>query len=400
MALDDKQIQAVQEASGHSIFGSSSLPRIIACPASVGEELKAGLRPTSIYAEKGTELHAWTEQALKAKDPYAYIYSQKISIEDTAYILDAVEYVLSVLALHPPGAVMELEAKGSLASYGLPEVFGTMDVVIKSPMRTDVIDHKFGHGVAVYAKDNYQLVSYLGMSVPFISAPDTDHELYVHINQPPLNIYDPWRVDWDVMYQMILGDISDAIAKARSEDPPFGPTAKGCRFCNANMGCTARHKGLMQQAALIQQMAKDPGVVPNEKWATFLEAAEALKAAIKHVETHALTEIQKGNSFPGFKLVSSRANRKFVDEQAGADFMVARLGKKAYKPQETISLAQAEKIDKSLTKDEGWASLIHKPLGAPKLVRDTDKGTALVYGTASLMNQIAQEESRKPSVFE
>lgn len=392
MALDDKQIQAVQEASGHSIFGSSSLPRIIACPASVGEELKAGLRPTSIYAEKGTELHAWTENALKSDDPHKYIYDQNIDIEDTAYIIDAVEYVQSILVLHPPGAVMELEAKGSLQSYGLPEVFGTMDVVIKSDMRTDVIDHKFGHGVAVYADRNYQLVSYLGMSVPFIPTPDKDHELYVHINQPPLQIYDAWRVDWDVLYQMILGDITDAIAKARSDDPPFGPSAKGCRFCNANMGCSARHKALMTQAALVQQMAKNPGVVPNEKWAVFLEAAESLKAAIKQVEEHAVTEIQSGNEFPGFKLIGGRSNRKFVDEEAGKKFMEKHLGKKAFKPAEFISLAQAEKIDKNLKKDEDWNSLIHKPPGKPKLVKESAKGTALVYGTAGIMNQIAKGE--------
>lgn len=390
MALDDKTIAAVEKASGHSVFGSSSLPRIVACPASVGEGLKAGLRPTSVYAEKGTELHAWTEKALRSKDPHKYIYAQDISIEDTAYILDAVNYVYEILALHPEGAIMDLEAVGNLGSYGLPEIYGTMDVIIKSPLRTDVIDHKFGHGVAVYAKENYQLVSYLGMATPFIPTPDSDHKLYVHINQPPLNIYDEWQVDWDTLYKMILGDITDAIAQARSDDPPFGPTAKACKFCNANMGCAARHNSIQEQAALVQQMAKDPGVVPNEKWAIFLEAAESLKSAISQVEAHAVQEIQKGNEFGDFKLISGRANRKFVDAEAGNVYIEKRLGKKSFKPQEYISLAQAEKLDKSLKKDDGWNSLIHKPSGKPKLVKKSAKGTALVYGLSGIMNEIAQ----------
>jgi len=392
MALDNDQIKAVEAASGHSVFGSSSLPRIIDCPASVGEELKAGLKPTSIFAAKGTELHAWTEKALPQADPYAYIHKQDIDIEDMTYILDAIAYVQKIFELHPSDAVMELELGGSLASYGLPEVYGTMDVVIRSRYRTDVIDHKFGHGVAVYAKENYQLVSYLGMAVPFEAVPPSDHELYVHINQPPLNIYDEWRVDWDVMYQMILGDVTDAIAQARSDNPPFGPTVKACKFCNANMGCAPRHKALQKQAALVQEMARNPSVVPNEKWAAFLEAAESLKSAIPQVEKYAVSEIQSGNPFPGFKLIAGRANRKFVDEEAGQKFMAARLGRKAYKPQEYITLAQAEKLDKDLKKNDDWNNLIHKPQGKPKLVKESAKGTALVYGTAGIMDQIAKGE--------
>ncbi len=393
MALDEKQIKAVQEASGHSVFGSSSLPRIISCPASVGMELRAGLRPSSPYAQKGTELHEITEKALRSDDPEKYIYSLKaLSVEDTAYVLDAVNYVYEILAKHPEGAVMELEAGGSLGSYGIPDVYGTMDVVIKSALRTDVIDHKFGHGVAVYAEKNYQLTSYLGMAVPFVSTPDSEHELYVHINQPPLNIYDEWRVDWDILYQMILGDITDAIAQAKADDPPFGPSTKACRFCNANMGCKERHSALMGQAKMISQMSNNPGQIPNEKWAEFLEAADALKTAISQVEKHAVTEIQKGNDFPGFKLISGRSNRKFMDEATAHEYMRKRLGKRAFQPEKFISLAQAEKIDKSLKKDETWTGMIHKPNGKPKLVSAGAKGEALVYGVRSIMDEMARED--------
>jgi hypothetical protein len=417
MALDDKQIKAVEEASGHSVFGSSSLPRIIDCPASVGMELKAGLRPSSKYAAKGTELHAVTEAALRAEDPEHYVHNTDLSIEDISYVLDAVEYVHKISRKHNPTlldfivmtpdenghysksevdslvedgkTVMLLEATGSLASYGIPENYGTGDVIIKSEYRTDVIDHKFGHGVAVYAEKNYQLVSYLGMAVDFQPTPDSDHHLYVHINQPPLSIYDEWRVGWDVLYQMILGDITDAIAKAKSDDPPFGPSTKACRFCNANMGCKERHTKLMNQAKLISQMAKNPCEVPNEKWSAFLESAESLKTAISQVEEHAMSEIQKGNEFPGFKLIGGRSNRKFVDEESAQKYMEKRLGVRARLPGKFISLAQAEKVDKSLKDDEKWAELIYKPTGKPKLVAESSKGTALVYGVKGIMQEIA-----------
>lgn len=393
MALDDKQIKAVQEATGHSVFGSSSLPRIISCPASVGMELRAGLKPASIYAQKGTELHQITEAALRSDDPNSYVYSlTDLTIEDTAHVLDAVNYVYSILEKHPEGAVMLLEDTGSLQSYGIPEVYGTMDVVIKSDLRTDVIDHKFGHGVAVYAEENYQLVSYLAMATPFVQNPDKEHELYVHINQPPLNIYDEWRVDWDRLYQMILGDVADALAQAKSEDPAFGPSTSACRFCNANMGCKERHKTLMSQANLVAQAAKNPGAIPNAKWAEFLEAAEALKTAISQTEKYAMSEIQKGNDFPGFKLISGRANRKPMDKDSLNTYMEKRLGKRAYKEKEFISLAQAEKIDKSLKTDDTWNGMIHKPQGKPKLVPESAKGEALQYGVRGLLDDIAKDE--------
>ena len=414
MALDSQQIKAIEAATGHSVFGCSSLPRIVSCPASVGMELKAGLKPESVYAAKGTELHKYAERALRSPDPHKTIYSFPLSVEDTVYVEDAVNYVFDVLKNHPGDLIvmtpdehgtysmsemttiidggktaMLLEAAGSLASYGIPESYGTADVVIKSAYRTDVIDHKFGHGVAVYAKENYQLVGYLGMAVPFNPNPDPDHKMFVHINQPTLNIFDEWEVTSDVMFKMLLGDVTDAIVKAKSDDPPFGPSQKACRFCNANKGCKARHNSLVGQAKLIQQLSRDPSTVSNEQWAAFLEAADTLEEAISNLRKYAIAEIQAGREFPGFKLIAGRSNRKFVDEDKAREFMVARLGKRAFKEPELITLAQAEKVDKTLKNSPEWSGLIYTPPGAPKLVKITEKGEALAYNTGGIMQRIA-----------
>ena len=418
MTLDMEQVKAVEAATGHSLFGGSSLPRIVDCPASVSMQLKAGLKPASIYAERGTLLHKKSEIAARQLDPREYIHSQVLTVEDTVYVLDALDYVQSVVEKHSgkgisipvPDAngeydmaaimlmvesgyiVMLLEFTGSLESYGIPESYGSADVVIISLSRTDVIDYKFGHGVAVYAKDNHQLVAYLAMVVPYTEHPDKDHKLYVHINQPTLGIYDEWRVEWDTMYKMILGDVADAVALAKGENPPFGPTVKACRFCDAKMICKERHNSLMAQARMIREMAKNPARIPNEKWADFLSAAESLKVAISDVEKHAVTEIMKGNDFPGFKLVAGRANRVFLDEEEAHRIMEKRLGKRAKGPAPYISLAQAEKLDPGLTKDPNWIKLVHKPTGKPKLVRKEDPGKALVYGVKGVMDQMAKGE--------
>ncbi|MGD1831020.1 MAG: DUF2800 domain-containing protein [Spirochaetaceae bacterium] len=392
MSLDQSKIDAIEKASGHSVFGSSSLPRIVACPASVGEELNAGLKPSSIYAAKGTELHAWTEKALKAKDPREYILKSDLSIDDTAYILDCIDYFFKIAAKHPDDGSLEvsLEKRGNLQSYGLPEVWGTMDVLITSSLRVDVIDWKFGHGVAVSAKNNIQCLSYLGMAVPYSdSTPLQDRKLFTHIAQPPLQIFEAEPVSYDKLNQTILGDITDAITNARSAAPKYGPSNKACRFCKANMRCRARHKWLQDQALAIQRMSKDPAAVSNEAWSKFLVAARAMKQAISDIESHAINEIMAGRDFPGFKVVAGRSNRAFVDQEKGEAFIKERLGDKAFQPPKMISLAQAEKVDRTLKRDYEWNNLIHTPQGKPKLVGANEAGKALTFGVSSIFNDIA-----------
>jgi hypothetical protein len=420
MTLDLVQVKAIENASGHSVFGGSSLPRIVECPASVGEELKAGLAPASVYAAKGSMLHGVTERALRHMDPRGYVFAQDLNIEDSSYVLDAIEYVQEVILKHGGKDVVTLtpnengtyerneidlilaqdkiavllEAYGDLSSYGIPESRGSADVVIMSLLRTDVIDHKFGHGVPVYAEKNYQLVAYLGMAVPFTDTPDSDHKLYVHINQPTIGIYDEWPVPWGTLNQMLLGDVYDAVQLAKGDNPPFGPSAKACRFCNANKNCKHRHNFLVAQSQLIQGVAKNPSHVPNEVWAKFLDAADAITEAISQIKQHAVSEIQKGRDFPGFKLVSGRSNRVFLDEEQGHKIMERRLGKRAFQEPKYITLAQAEKIDPDLKKNDKWKKCIHKPDGAPKLVRADAPGKALVYGVKGLMDQLAREDNQ------
>lgn len=385
-------INAVQDASGHSVYGGSSIPRIVKCPASVKEGLMAGLKPESVYAAKGTMLHGHMERAFKSTDPREYILRQDIDIEDTALLLDAKDYVQEIIELHPEGGYeIKLEHNHSLASYGLPEVYGTCDVVIESVKRIDVIDYKFGYGVPVYAEENYQLISYLGMVVEYDPESRPNKEMHVHICQPPLQIFDDWRVDPQKLYEMILGDITDAINESRQPSPRYGPSVSACRFCNANMRCVERHSWLRKQANLIQQMSQNVSSITNEQWSQFLDGWEALKNAASQVEKFAMSEIMAGHDFPNYKLVAGRSTRKFKDEDAGKQFIVNRLGKKAYAAKEPpiISLSQAEKIDPSLKKDETWNEMVFKPEGAPKLVKTSDKGKAMTFGTAAIMSDIA-----------
>lgn len=96
-----------------------------------------------------------------------------------------------------------------------------------------------------------------------------------------------------------------------------------------------------------------------------------------------------GREFPGFKLVSGRSIRRFYDQAEGEKYIISKLGARAYKPKEVVSLAMAEKLDKTLKKDEKWQELVYKPEGAPKLVQEHEAGKPIAYGVQGMMNDIA-----------
>jgi hypothetical protein len=373
-------INAVQEASGHSVYGGSSLPRIVACPGSVLMALRAGLKPESVYAKKGSVLHDWSFKAESNPNPREYILRQKgLSIEDTALLLDSHEYVSMIKEKHTLPYELFLEHNEDLGSWGLPEVYGTADVRIESATRIDVIDYKYGFGVSVGAKDNYQLVAYLAQSVPF-SEEGVDKELYVHICQPPKGIFEEWHVTWERLCQMVLGDVTDAIRQSREPNPPYNPGPKQCQFCAGNMICAARRSYLKQQAAQIYAISKDPTQASVEQWATFLDGFEALKNAANNAEAFALNELMAGRDFPGYKLVKKRANRAFKDQEVGEAYIEERLGLQAYAPRKVITLAQAEKLQPELKKDPHWKGLIYTPEGGVKLAKSDDARPALKGG--------------------
>ena len=134
------------ESTGHSIYGGSSLKKIMLCTGSVLAELNSPIPPPSPYAEKGTMLHGYCEKAFGSRpdNPISFVNETSWDMEDKVLVIDALEYVLRVKELHRGPISVKLEADCNLASWGLPEVFGTADVQIVSESRVDVLDYNLG----------------------------------------------------------------------------------------------------------------------------------------------------------------------------------------------------------------------------------------------------------------
>jgi len=142
---------------------------------------------------------------------------------------------------------------------------------------------------------------------------------------------------------------------------------------------------------MITKAAQSPSELgkDNAFWAEFLDRAEVVKQAIRKVEEYAIEELKAGRPVGDYKLVEGRATRKFIDPEAGKQFIINRLEDKAWKPREVVSLAQAEKIDRTLKSDPDWQNLIYKPSGKLKLAAGTDKRPAVTTTVSDVMYKLA-----------
>src|SRR5262249_30055951 len=138
----------------HSPFGGSVAARVLRCPASVRlvEKVPAHLRRASVYAERGTALHAAMVLLLDDEPPsFASLVgrtfgSYTLTSDDVELALrPAYAYVDALL--DAPGAEFYLERRITLPTVA--GAFGTADLLVRIGRTIHVIDVKFGAGVRV-----------------------------------------------------------------------------------------------------------------------------------------------------------------------------------------------------------------------------------------------------------
>ena len=152
-----------------------------------------------------------------------------------------------------------------------------------------------------------------------------------------------------------------------------------CQFCKAAVKCRARADAKLQLAKY--EFAQPPLLSDAEigdilgklddltKWANEL-MAYAQDAAVNH-----------GKRWPGYKLVESRTNRKYTDEDA----VVAAARAAGYTDifkKSLIPITEMEKLMGKKTFAEVLDGLIVKPKGKPTLVPASDRRPAITTMSA------------------
>lgn len=367
--------------AGHARFSPSAANRRLHCPPSLALEEQFD-EDESQYAAEGTAGHALAEHLIKkhlkirTKRPVSDYYSDDL--------LEAVDEYVSFVIGEIEDARREcktpvicVEQRVDASDY-VDDCFGTADAVIVTDTVVHVIDLKLGKGVPVYAEENPQLMIY-GLGVLSMA------ELLYDVETVRLTVFQP-RLDssstWDIT-PAELKKWGDDVLRPRGAMALMGAgefsAGAWCRFCRARNQCRARAEEFLK---LAQMEFRAPGLLSDEEIAEVLRKSDELAKWASDVYAFAQDQaIIHGKTWPGFKLVEGRANRKYTSDEEVAEAAKAAGYSDIYK-HSLIGIGEMEKL---MGKDEFARILgrfVYKPQGKITLAPDADKREAINKTTA------------------
>lgn len=368
----------------HAILSPSGASRWLACTPSARLEQQFPDRAGEAAAE-GTLVHALGELLLryKTKQLPPSLYDSRLKeiqadkLYDGSMLDHAEDYAVFVLErfaeaqAHTKDALLFLETKLDLTDY-VPEGFGTGDAIIIADGTLDLIDLKYGKGVAVSAHENRQMMLYgLGALRDFDFMYDIQ-KVRMTIHQPRIENYSSYELTVAELRQWAEAELKPKAQLAWEGKGDYAPGAH-CRFCRAKAVCRANADHNLEVA---KHEFKDPARLDDSEIAEILGRVDQLTAWINAVEEHALNEaVNGGKKWPGYKLVEGRSNRKYSSEEAVALKLsqIASLREDQYAPRKLLGITDMQKLLGKKDFAFYLDPLIIKPPGKPTLVPASDK---------------------------
>ena len=375
----------------HAILSASSSHRWLNCNPSARLEQEFADRETDAAAE-GTAAHALCEHKLRralkmrSKKPISPYDCDEMDACTDAYV----EFVMEALAeakQECKDPLVLIEQKLDFSCY-VPDGFGTGDCLIVADKLLHIIDFKYGQGVLVDAEQNPQMMLYaLGALRLFDSLYDIT-EVSMSIFQPRRENVSTWTISVDDLLDWAENTLKPKAELAFKGEGEYTP-GSWCQFCKAAVKCRARADAKLQLAKY--EFAMPPLLTDEEiedillklddltKWANEI-AAYAQDAAVNH-----------GKVWRGFKLVESRTNRRYTDEEAAAQAAKAAGYRDIYK-KSLIPVSEMERLMGKKTFAEVLGALVEKPKGKPTLVPASDKRPAIsITGANQDFTEITEE---------
>ena len=360
----------------HAILSASSSHRWLNCNPSARLEQEFADRETDAAAE-GTAAHALCEHKLRralkmrSKKPISPYDCDEMDAYTDAYV----EFVMEALAeakQECKDPLVLIEQKLDFSCY-VPEAFGTADCLVVSDKFLRVIDMKYGQGILVNAEQNPQVMLYaLGALRLFDSLYDIT-EVSMSIYQPRRENVSTWTISVDELNAWAENVLKPKAELAHKGEGDYLP-GPWCQFCKAAVKCRARAEEKLQLARF--EFAPPP-LLSDEEIEEILTKLDDLTKWASEIQAYAQdAAINHGKVWQGFKLVATRTNRRYTDEeaviQAAKEAGYTDIFKKSL-----IPITEMEKLmgKKNFTSILG--SLVEKPQGRPTLVPVTDKRPAL-----------------------
>jgi hypothetical protein len=281
---------------------------------------------------------------------------------------------------------------------GGEKLWGTADVIAlrKATGELEIVDLKYGRGVAVSAKDNPQLRIYaLGAiqqvnkgKTPIASVrmtiiqPRTESDPGLNTDEIDIFELEAWRdtILLPAISQIDLGDKTEVV----------GPW---CRWCVRAGECRTLAGKAQGDARMVFDANSSPAVstataaaLSDAEIAAILDQADFVISWIEKVRIEASARIDHGKTIPGWKLAAKRAMRKWVD----ADTALAELRKrfpklvasmvKVVTPTQVEAILKRAKLDTKILNVKG--PLVVKESSGTTLVREADPRPATLGSDA------------------
>lgn len=372
----------------HAILSPSSAERWIHCPPSAVINAEAPRTDTE-YTREGTLAHAVAE--LKARKHFLGMGPQKYGAElrklkkdelwqdemdgYTDTYLDALR---DIAATYEGAGHVALEQRVDFSEY-VPEGFGTADCLmvgsIDGVTTLNVIDFKYGKGVAVDAEENPQMMLYaLGALLDYDEIYDIT-DVRMTIVQPRIRSEpNSWTLSAVDLLAWAALTVEPA-AKLAAEGK--GEYAEGdwCRWCAIRGSCRARAEANLEAARMD---FRKPPELTDEEVGEALEMGQRLKQWLSDLEEYALGACLDGREIAGWKAVEGRSVRAWTDPDAAfTAAKAAGVPEEMLYERKPVTLAALEKIMGKKPFAEAMAEYVTTPPGKPTLVKSDDRRKAI-----------------------
>lgn len=367
----------------HSILGASSADRWMNCTPSA--RLTEGMEDEgSVFAAEGTAAHALAEWKVRkvlkkraGRRPASDYWTDEME-ETTSDYRDYIMDLVGQAKQHCKDPVTLIEQHLDFSCY-VPDGFGTGDFLLVADKELNVVDFKYGRGVAVYADHNPQMMLYaLGALNLFDCLYDIE-QVTMTIFQPRLSSISTWTISTEELYQW-----AEEVLKPKAELAAKGEgdfvSGSWCRFCKARNTCRARAESFLELARMEFQ---PPALLSDEEVAEVMEKADELSKWASDVMAYAQAEaIENGKHWNGYKLVEGRSVRKFSDE-AKVEAAAKEAGYTDIYNKSLITLTAFEKLMGKEAFAEILGQYVTKPAGKLTLVPVSDKRPEVSVSTVN-----------------
>lgn len=354
---------------------------------------------SSEASEAGTRAHALGEWKIKTAlgKPRAALCPPCDDDSMDEHTDDYRDFVLAEAGESPDYFDVEVQV-----DTGVPDCWGTSDVIIVAERKLKVIDLKYGYR-KVTAPGNTQLKGYgLGALLDVMDLHDVESVECI-IFQPRLGWIDraTYTVDEILAFQAELlaagNKAKQYLLKAKYLTPEvitdmhagLNSGEKQCEWCRARSVCPALAADVATEVAGREASFEDLTVAdrkelearPADVLARHMAAVDKIEGWCKAVRAETDARLHRGDAVPGWKIVSGKkGNRKWVDEaQAEEVLKSSRLKVDEIYDRNVISPPKAEKLLKE--RPRTWnklAALITQSEGSEHVAPEDDPREAIV----------------------